>query len=43
MGVLPYNITIQAYVAKELEMRENGKAITQKADARIWRKRCYFK
>ena len=27
-----YNIPIQAYVAKELEMRENGKAIAQKAD-----------
>jgi hypothetical protein len=27
-----YNIPIKAYVAKELEMRENGKAIAQKAD-----------
>ena len=27
-----YNVPIQAYVAKELEMRENGKAIAQKAD-----------
>ena len=27
-----YNIPIQAYVAKELEMRENGEAIAQKAD-----------
>ena len=32
MGGGYYNTPIKAYVAKELEMRENGKAIAQKAD-----------